>query len=516
MRVFFVGALVLVLGALVSWGVFFTLSQLFPAETIPVSEEPIIEPFAPTEEAPVVEYVPNSYQVGFQDGVSLETAQTIVEANGAEIMSEGGLMRVILHIRASEVQAEAIKKDLGVLFVEQDTYLEVSSVDTESSLAFVGTSIGFPSLGLQKVHAAEQVDLIIVDSGERDGAGRTHIGLVTAAAQETLGALGVSDVSVSSIDITRGEGPITTAGMRTGIETALRAEADIINLSIVTPIDLQVFEDAFSYASANNIPIINSVGNSTAQRTHWQGHPAVITTGGMRSYDPGTGVPTWCVHSSEFYGGTPGTSADFYAFGEMSGASGTSFSAPRLAAHAAALIAEHGAQSKASLVALLQSNQEATPDTPDALAYASRAKLFSEGNRVPTQSAYLTCVPEGSLISDVSTDIQTPASGDTSTDQSAVTPSVASACPQNFNLLPDDACTLEGFFAILLDAVVNIGAILLVLALVWTGFLFVQAQGNEEKIRNARSALMWAVLGGLLLLGAQALSMVIKATIETL
>jgi hypothetical protein len=65
----------------------------------------------------------------------------------------------------------------------------------------------------------------------------------------------------------------------------------------------------------------------------------------------------------------------------------------------------------------------------------------------------------------------------------------------------------------ILAAVVKIGGIVLVLALVYVGFLFVAAQGNEEKIRNARSALMWTVIGGLILLGATAISAVITATV---
>lgn len=68
----------------------------------------------------------------------------------------------------------------------------------------------------------------------------------------------------------------------------------------------------------------------------------------------------------------------------------------------------------------------------------------------------------------------------------------------------------------LIVAVVRIGTIVLVLALVYVGFLFVAAQGNEEKIRSARSALMWTVIGGLVLLGAQAISTVIKATVSGL
>ena len=69
---------------------------------------------------------------------------------------------------------------------------------------------------------------------------------------------------------------------------------------------------------------------------------------------------------------------------------------------------------------------------------------------------------------------------------------------------------------IVLHAIVQIGSILLVLALVWVGFLFVAAQGAEEKIRDARNALMWTILGGLLLLGAEAIARVISATVEAL
>lgn len=76
--------------------------------------------------------------------------------------------------------------------------------------------------------------------------------------------------------------------------------------------------------------------------------------------------------------------------------------------------------------------------------------------------------------------------------------------------------SLEGLLVIVLKAVVQIGTILLVLALVWVGFLFVMAQGSEEKIREARSAFVWTVIGGMLLLGATAISEVIKATVQTL
>lgn len=68
----------------------------------------------------------------------------------------------------------------------------------------------------------------------------------------------------------------------------------------------------------------------------------------------------------------------------------------------------------------------------------------------------------------------------------------------------------------ILDGVVEIGTIILTLALVYVGFLFVVAQGNEEKLKNARGALMWTVIGGLVLLGAKAIGLAIQATASNL
>lgn len=76
--------------------------------------------------------------------------------------------------------------------------------------------------------------------------------------------------------------------------------------------------------------------------------------------------------------------------------------------------------------------------------------------------------------------------------------------------------SLDELVKAILDAVVTIGGIVLVLALVYVGFLFVAAQGREEEIRNARSALLWTVIGGLILLGAKSIQLVITATVQGL
>ncbi len=76
--------------------------------------------------------------------------------------------------------------------------------------------------------------------------------------------------------------------------------------------------------------------------------------------------------------------------------------------------------------------------------------------------------------------------------------------------------SLPGFMNAILDAVVQLGSIVLVFAIVYVGFKFVTAQGNEEEIRSARTALMWVVIGGLVLLGARTVGLVITTTVEQL
>lgn len=76
--------------------------------------------------------------------------------------------------------------------------------------------------------------------------------------------------------------------------------------------------------------------------------------------------------------------------------------------------------------------------------------------------------------------------------------------------------SLPKFMEVILGAVVQIGTIILTLAIVYVGFLFVQAQGNEEKIKAARSSLMWTVIGGLVLLGASTIGKVIESTVGAL
>ena len=68
----------------------------------------------------------------------------------------------------------------------------------------------------------------------------------------------------------------------------------------------------------------------------------------------------------------------------------------------------------------------------------------------------------------------------------------------------------------ILQLIVQIGTVVIVLMLVYVGFLFVTARGEPGKITAAREALLWTVVGALILLGAQAISLGIQSTVQAL
>lgn len=68
----------------------------------------------------------------------------------------------------------------------------------------------------------------------------------------------------------------------------------------------------------------------------------------------------------------------------------------------------------------------------------------------------------------------------------------------------------------ILQFVVKIGTVVIVLMVIYVGFKFVMAQGEPGAISEARQALLWTVVGALILLGAQAIATAIQATAQAL
>jgi hypothetical protein len=63
------------------------------------------------------------------------------------------------------------------------------------------------------------------------------------------------------------------------------------------------------------------------------------------------------------------------------------------------------------------------------------------------------------------------------------------------------------------DIILPIGAVVVVVMVIYAGFLFVTAQGNETKITNAKRAVTYAVIGAVILLGSWVIANVIKETV---
>jgi len=76
--------------------------------------------------------------------------------------------------------------------------------------------------------------------------------------------------------------------------------------------------------------------------------------------------------------------------------------------------------------------------------------------------------------------------------------------------------SIEQFVNEILKIVIALGTPVAVLFLVYSGFKFVVAQGNTEKLKEARQFFTWTLVGIVILLGAQVLSTVIAGTIKQL
>lgn len=84
------------------------------------------------------------------------------------------------------------------------------------------------------------------------------------------------------------------------------------------------------------------------------------------------------------------------------------------------------------------------------------------------------------------------------------------------NPLKSDYDTFPKFVAMVTKTAVNILIPFIVLAFVYSGFLFIKAQGNPETLKEAKSALWWSVVGAFILLGAYAFAQIIGDTISTI
>jgi hypothetical protein len=76
--------------------------------------------------------------------------------------------------------------------------------------------------------------------------------------------------------------------------------------------------------------------------------------------------------------------------------------------------------------------------------------------------------------------------------------------------------SINGLIKTLLEGALKIGIPLIALAIIYCGFLFVQARGNPEGITKAKDALLYTLIGAAILLGSWAIAQLISATVTGL
>ena len=79
---------------------------------------------------------------------------------------------------------------------------------------------------------------------------------------------------------------------------------------------------------------------------------------------------------------------------------------------------------------------------------------------------------------------------------------------------PIKANSISEFLTDALNAFTTIAFPIVVLMIIYSGFLFVAAQGNEEKLKTAKRTIMWTIVGALIVLGATVLVNAIGGTVD--
>jgi len=82
------------------------------------------------------------------------------------------------------------------------------------------------------------------------------------------------------------------------------------------------------------------------------------------------------------------------------------------------------------------------------------------------------------------------------------------------NPLGDNIKDIPSFIEAIINIVLVIGVPIVALAIIYTGFLFVQARGNSEELTKAKKALLYTIIGAALLLGSFVIAQAIKTTVD--
>jgi len=116
---------------------------------------------------------------------------------------------------------------------------------------------------------------------------------------------------------------------------------------------------------------------------------------------------------------------------------------------------------------------------------------------------------------------QNPADGANQNPADGANQNPATTCGTNgqsclTNPLDSSISTIPAFFGAIIDIVLVFAIPFVVFFIIYAGFLYVTARGNAETIKKAHNALLYALIGGLLILGSRTLLTIITNTVNQL
>lgn len=74
--------------------------------------------------------------------------------------------------------------------------------------------------------------------------------------------------------------------------------------------------------------------------------------------------------------------------------------------------------------------------------------------------------------------------------------------------------SITQFLQDILDVIMIFAVPLIVFMIIYAGFLFVMDRGSEKNLKQAKNALLYAVIGAVIIFGAKAILEVVQGTVD--
>ena len=77
---------------------------------------------------------------------------------------------------------------------------------------------------------------------------------------------------------------------------------------------------------------------------------------------------------------------------------------------------------------------------------------------------------------------------------------------------PGSGATLQDFIAVLIEIIQAIGIPILVICIIYAGYIIVTAGGNEEKVTKGKTWIFWTLIGAAIIVAAQVIANLVYDT----